>query len=146
MPDRYGERDDDDPPIEADAEVRRHLTGVPSRRLSAQEREEARQRRISCQLASSGLRAAGIARCLLCDDDGYTRNGMVCDHVDRRGTYSRGRELVRAAMGWAASPAAATTPVRVPQRDSPGRNGRSAPNPPRTGCGTALGDARDGDR
>lgn len=29
------------------------------------------------------LSAAAIARCRLCDDDGYRPNGHVCDHHDR---------------------------------------------------------------
>lgn len=52
----------------------------------AAEREEA--------AATSAL---AIARCELCDDDGY-RAGLPCDHVDRTETAARGIAAVRAAL------------------------------------------------
>ncbi|HJT95555.1 MAG TPA: hypothetical protein VJ777_27050 [Mycobacterium sp.] len=42
-------------------------------------------------------KCAAIARCHLCDEDGY-RRGLVCDHVDRTETARRGTQLVRDAM------------------------------------------------
>lgn len=44
-------------------------------------------------------RAQDVARCRLCDDDGY-RGGMVCDHEDHTAAARRGMDMVREAMGW----------------------------------------------
>jgi hypothetical protein len=41
-----------------------------------------------------------IANCDLCDDEGYRKNGMVCDHIDRRFTATHGAKAVRETMGW----------------------------------------------
>ena len=45
------------------------------------------------------IRNAAIARCTLCDGDGY-RGGTVCDHTDHRDAAKRGMAMVRQAMGW----------------------------------------------
>lgn len=45
------------------------------------------------------LRADAIARCNLCDDDGY-RGGVVCDHRDHTEAATRGMAKIREAMGW----------------------------------------------
>jgi hypothetical protein len=44
------------------------------------------------------LDPAEIAACTLCDDQGYRRNGCVCDHVDRTDIAARGMQKVRAAL------------------------------------------------
>lgn len=129
MPDRYGERDEDDEATEPD----RHLAVVPSR-TRREERMQARQERIADQQTWAQIREAGIPGCLLCDDDGYTRNGSVCDHVDRTAVYERGRARVRAAMGWSNPTRSAPTGVTASQRHAPGRTSRSAPNPPPEAC------------
>ena len=49
--------------------------------------------------ADAILAAAAIARCHLCDTDGY-RGTSVCDHIDHRPAAARGMAKVRAAMGW----------------------------------------------
>lgn len=43
------------------------------------------------------IRAQEIARCGLCDVDGYI-GGTVCDHIDHRQAARRGMELVREAL------------------------------------------------
>lgn len=44
-------------------------------------------------------RLSAIARCQLCDDDGY-RGCTVCDHIDHAGACKRGMALIRETMGW----------------------------------------------
>lgn len=43
------------------------------------------------------LRAAKVADCPLCDDDGY-RNNRVCDHIDRTAIAKRGIAKCREAL------------------------------------------------
>lgn len=152
MPDRYGEREDDDmelpprmecPEIEAmAAQIRRqrsHLTVVRVPKNKREEREVARQQRILDQQTRAVMRAAGIPRCTLCDDDGYTATGLVCDHVDRRHTYARGKDLVRAAMGWTLPIGKPQTATRPPHGSSPGPTGLPEPNPhPRAAQGRSA--------
>ncbi|MGV0793042.1 hypothetical protein [Mycolicibacterium sp. XJ1819] len=42
-------------------------------------------------------RAHAIAKCTLCDDDGYRAN-QVCDHIDRTTTAARGIAKCREAL------------------------------------------------
>lgn len=42
-------------------------------------------------------RAQAIARCQLCDDDGY-RRGMVCSHIDHYAATTAGRAAVTAEL------------------------------------------------
>lgn len=44
------------------------------------------------------LAPAAIAACALCDPDGYTPAGQVCDHIDHRPAAARGMQLVREAL------------------------------------------------
>lgn len=39
-----------------------------------------------------------IEACGLCDENGYRRNGVLCDHIDRTATYAAGMAAVRAAL------------------------------------------------
>lgn len=113
MPNRYGDSDDEeypgDPRLESQRiaeaarlarESRSHLRLVPDAKTRREQIEALRQRRIAEQKAREEARAAGIPDCTGCDDAGYRPSGLICDHVDRTGTVARGRELVRAAMGW----------------------------------------------
>lgn len=151
MPDRYGDSDEDVfPSIEAEADVvrrqRLHLSSVPASRLSKEDREAARRSRIEAQQSAAAFRAAGIERCGLCDEDGYTSTGFVCDHVDRRKTYARGRDLVRATMGWKNPTSPTTSGVRQSQRPSQRRTGCGEPNPTRTAAGSSQGRSQAGGR
>ena len=40
------------------------------------------------------LAGAAVARCVLCDSNGYI-GGTVCDHVDHRGAAKRGMAMVK---------------------------------------------------
>lgn len=44
------------------------------------------------------VKAEAIAACTLCDLDGYTPVGQVCDHIDHRPAAARGMDLVRQAL------------------------------------------------
>jgi hypothetical protein len=48
--------------------------------------------------SATEVRAEQIAACQLCDDDGYTPAGAVCDHIDHRPAAARGMALVREAL------------------------------------------------
>ena len=50
--------------------------------------------------SGGGASLQEIANCDLCDDDGRLKNGMVCDHIDRRFTNAHGSKQVREQMGW----------------------------------------------
>lgn len=65
------------------------------------------------------LRRAEIARCGLCDDDGY-RGNRVCHHIDHAAAARRGMALVRQVMGW------------NNHRPTTTENHRPAPTPPTT--------------
>jgi hypothetical protein len=54
----------------------------------------------SAESARGANNYQAIANCDLCDDDGYKKNGTVCDHIDRRFTNARGAKQVRETMGW----------------------------------------------
>jgi hypothetical protein len=149
MPDRYGDIDDGDElvePVEPDPrqepdalesalervrQQRSHLTVVQPARNKREAQEEARRQRVAVQQAKAMMRDAGISRCRLCDDDGYTKNGCVCDHVDRRETYARGRYLVRNAMGWQQSTGTPMTAKNGPSEPAQRRTVPSEPNPTR---------------
>ena len=160
MPDRYGERDDfeidDDEkmreavdPLGLDevadeiAQRRAHLSVVPPRRMTAEDREEVRKQRIARQISDATLRVQGIPGCGLCDSDGYMPTGMVCDHVDRSETHARGRHLVREAMGWDRSPAPRKRPIEGAHSPDSGRTGRPEPSSTRESSRDAQGRSQD---
>ena len=72
MPDRYGDIPDLDTPP------------------ATEEDHDARA-------AALAVRAAAVAGCGLCDEQGY-RGSVVCDHVDRADTYVRGLAACREAL------------------------------------------------
>lgn len=47
--------------------------------------------------STAHLTARAIAKCALCDTDGY-RGSSVCDHIDHRAAADRGMALVREAL------------------------------------------------
>lgn len=53
---------------------------------------------------TSHLTPAAIAACTLCDEDGYTPAGRICDHRDRTATHARGIAAVRAALAKGPTP------------------------------------------
>lgn len=53
--------------------------------------------RIARLRAEGAAKSVAVARCDLCDSDGY-RQGLVCDHVDRAETVRHGSQLVRDAL------------------------------------------------
>ncbi len=154
MPDRYGERDDDHdtlqrvPDLEDLAEIARqrrsHLTSGRPPRNTRDAREEVRRQRIAAQLAATEIRAAGIPDCDLCDDDGYTPTGSVCDHTDRSVTYARGRYLIQAAMGWDTPPDPPTPPVEDACSPATGSSGQCEPSSTLTPCRDAPGRSQTG--
>lgn len=73
----------------------RWLEAQSDTRLAAIEAQAAALRDQRRQDAQTRIDA--IARCALCDPDGY-RNGKVCDHVDRSHTARDGMAAVRAAL------------------------------------------------
>lgn len=73
--------------------------------LAAQDvdRREAEQAKARAEAAdraeASASRALAIAACEICDDDGYTPDGRVCNHnPDQAETNARGMAAVRAAL------------------------------------------------
>lgn len=159
MPDRYGERDDDDDPAVI---VDQSVVDFESRRLdresiAAKQREQEQRKRLSetrathaplgreqATMAKSHQRAVTtradarrkamqIASCGLCDDQGYRGCGAVCDHVDRTRTHRRGMDAVRQAMGWDDPPEVATLPTpQAPAAPQPPTRPPD-PNPPPDG-------------
>jgi hypothetical protein len=77
MPDRYGE----------------FGAAFPDDLTSEYEQTASRQ-------ADAITRTAAIARCGLCNEDGYI-GSTVCDHTDHRAAAKRGMAMIRHAMGWA---------------------------------------------
>lgn len=78
MPDRYGQRDDDD-----QSDGRRYTP------MFAENGTE--------PLADRERNSYEIADCVLCDGDGL-RNGFACDHIDWAPIAKRGIAKVRAAL------------------------------------------------
>jgi len=152
MPDRYG--DDDREPVDLDAPaVPAPVADFDSRRrareaaaaverarqqrerlaqtrsvhapLSAAQSAEARgfQRAVTDR-ADARRRAARIANCGLCDDEGY-RGATPCDHIDHRPAYERGMTAVREAMGWDTG---GRTADALPSRRAAGRPNQPHPS------------------
>jgi hypothetical protein len=48
--------------------------------------------------SAAEVAAAAIVNCGLCDTDGYTPAGQVCDHIDHRPAAARGMALIREAL------------------------------------------------
>jgi hypothetical protein len=46
------------------------------------------------------LTRQAINDCQLCDTDGYTPTGRICDHQDHTTPAKRGIAAIRAQMGW----------------------------------------------
>jgi hypothetical protein len=88
---------DDPPPCGACAEARR-ANDRWAEDLAKAEAAAAEEARRAAQDEAHEMRAMAIARCDLCDDDGYV-GGHLCHHNPGQAeTNRRGRDLVRAVM------------------------------------------------
>lgn len=157
MPDRYGETDDD-PIVDLDAPVadfdsrRRARESAKTRERARQQRsrlaesrtvhapmtraqsEDARAHRLAvAEQAERRRNRLRVADCDLCDDDGYTPNLTICDHIDHKPAAERGMAHLRDVMGWDSTDERNTTGV--------GASGHAAP---RTTPVTPLSPAESG--
>lgn len=157
MPDRYGDRDDDD-----DVIIDQTIVDFESRRLdresiAAQQRQAERSKRLAetrsthaslgtdqaaaikrhrqqvTTTADERRRVQWIANCTLCDDDGYRPgSATLCDHIDRSASHARGMALVRATMGWDDPAGPPPEPTPLPQQAPAAPQPLSGPDEPNT--------------
>lgn len=116
MPDRYGDPADPEPVVDFDSRRQARDTAAAIENAAQQRQRLSESRSVHAPLTRDQSDAARthrtnttnqaethrntlrIANCQLCDDDGYTPAGQVCDHIDHRPAAARGMQLVREAL------------------------------------------------
>jgi len=113
MPDRYGDEDqvgdfdsrrrarESAEAVERARQQRERLgeTRTAHAGLTSQQADAVRAHRHTVTTQAEKRRnQIRIANCQLCDTDGYTPNGVVCDHIDHTETNQRGLAKCRAVL------------------------------------------------